>query len=243
MGELVGAIERRLPPGTIHYSAPVSALTRTESTWRVHTAERTFESRAAILAVPAFTAASLLAPLDAEAAGLCSQVPYVSTASVALAWRREQVAHDLAGSGFVVARTPGAPRITACTWVSSKWRGRAPAGYVLLRAFIGGATDPDAASLSDDELVAIAARELSTVLRISGDPELARVYRWQRAGAQHNVGHLDRITRLESRLAALPGLFVAGSGFRSIGIPDCIADGRATATLALRNGDRRLPIG
>ena len=243
MGELVAAIERRLPPGTIHCSAPVSALTRTESTWRVHTAERTFEGRAAILAVPAFTSASLLAPLDAEAAGLCSQVPYVSTASVALAWRREQVQHDLAGSGFVVARTPGAPRITACTWVSSKWGGRAPAGYVLLRAFIGGATDPDAASLSDDELVAVAVRDLGAVLQISDPPELARVYRWQRAGAQHNVGHLDRITRLESRLTALPGLFVAGSGFRSIGISDCVADGRAAATLALRIGDRRLPIG
>jgi oxygen-dependent protoporphyrinogen oxidase len=97
--------------------------------------------------------------------------------------------------------------------------------------------------LSDDELVAVAVRDLGAVLQISGAPELARVYRWQRAGAQHNVGHLDRITRLESRLTALPGLFVAGSGFRSIGISDCVADGRAAATLALRIGDRRLPIG
>ena len=243
MGELVTAIEKRLPPGTIQCSSPVSAITRSESGWRVHSEERTFDARAVILAVPAFSAASLMAPLDAEAAALCSQVPYVSTASIALAWRREQVQHALTGSGFVVARTPSAPRITACTWVSSKWRGRAPAGYVLLRAFIGGATDPDAASLPDDELVAIATRELSAVLGISGAPELTRVYRWQRAGAQHNVGHLDRVARLEARLANLPGLLVAGSGFRSIGIPDCIADGRAAAINALRIGDWQLPIG
>ena len=229
MGELVTAIEKRLPSGMIHCSAPVSAIARTESGWRVHAAERTFDGRAVILAVPAFTAASLLAPLDAEAAALCAQVPYVSTASIALAWRREQVQHALTGSGFVVARTRSAPRITACTWVSSKWRGRAPAGHVLLRAFIGGATDPDAASLSDADLIGIATRELSAVLGITGAPALARAYRWQRAGAQHNVGHLERIARLESRLAGLPGLFVAGSGFRSIGIPDCIADGRAAA--------------
>jgi protoporphyrinogen/coproporphyrinogen III oxidase len=236
MGELVTAIEKRLPAGTIHYSSPVSAVTRTESGWAVHAAGRTFDARALILAVPAFAAASLLAPLDSEAAALCSQVPYVSTASIALAWRRECVQHQLTGSGFVVARTPDAPRITACTWVSSKWRGRAPAGYVLLRAFIGGATDPEAVSLPDDELIAIASRELSAVLGISGLPDLARVYRWQRAGAQHNVGHLDRIARLEARLAGLPGLYVAGSGFRSIGIPDCIADGRAAAQ-ATRIGD------
>jgi oxygen-dependent protoporphyrinogen oxidase len=232
MGELVTAIERRLPPGAIHYSSPVSALERTGSGWSVRAGDRSFEGRAVILAVPAFVAASLLSALDAEASSLCSQVPYVSTASIALAWPRDQVRHDLRGSGFVVARTPGAPRITACTWVSSKWRGRAPAGHVLLRAFIGGATDPDAAALPDDELIAIATRELSAALGMSTAPELARVYRWPRAGAQHNVGHLERIARLEARLANLAGLFVAGSGFRSIGIPDCIADGRAAAAAA-----------
>ena len=40
--------------------------------------------------------------------------------------------------------------------------------------------------------------------------------------------------RIEQRLETLPGLFVAGSGFRAIGVPDCIADGRAAAARAAR---------
>jgi protoporphyrinogen/coproporphyrinogen III oxidase len=108
----------------------------------------------------------------------------------------------------------------------------APADTVLLRAFLGGAHDPDAAALPDEDLVAIATRELVPVLGISGAPTLARVHRWMRAGAQHNVGHLARMARLDAMRARVPGLFVAGSGFHAIGVPDCIADGRAAGNAA-----------
>jgi len=232
MGELVAAIERRLPPGSIHCNRPATAVRTHPHGWTVESGQEVTHARAVVLALPAHAAASLLAPVDGEAANLCGAVPYVSTASVALAWRRADVQHDLAGNGFVVARSAGAPRITACTWVSSKWDGRARANHVLLRAFIGGARDPDAAWLADDELVDIARREISVVLGIAAVPVLARVHRWQQAGAQHVVGHMARMQRLEDRLASLPGLFVAGSGFRAIGIPDCVADGRAAATAA-----------
>jgi oxygen-dependent protoporphyrinogen oxidase len=46
------------------------------------------------------------------------------------------------------------------------------------------------------------------------------------------VGHLQRVARVEQGLMGIPGLFVTGSGFRAIGIPDCITDGRETAALA-----------
>jgi oxygen-dependent protoporphyrinogen oxidase len=142
------------------------------------------------------------------------------------------VRHPLAGSGFVVARAFNQVRLTACTWVSSKWSGRTPAGAVLLRAFVGGAHDPGAVDLTDEDLVGIASRELAGILEIDGPPILSRVYRWRAAGAQHNVGQIVRAAEIESRLARHGGLFVAGSGFRSVGIPDCIADGRAAGAQA-----------
>jgi oxygen-dependent protoporphyrinogen oxidase len=189
-------------------------------------------ARAVILAVPAPAAARLLAPIDAAAAALCAGVPYVSTASVALAFPRRAVRHPLAGSGFVVARAHSPLRITACTWVSSKWAGRAPAGTVLLRAFAGGTHDPGAVDLDDGELADVAVRDLSGILGIDAPPMLSRVHRWRDAGAQHEVGQIARVAAIESRLLAHPGLLVAGSGFRSVGIPDCIADGRAAGAAA-----------
>ena len=222
MATLVDALERALPRGTVRYNTPAQTPPETP----------------AIIAAPAYVAATLVEPFDADAAALCIRVPYVSTASVALAWPRRDVRHPLDGTGFVVARRHSDVRITACTWVSSKWADRAPGDRVLLRAFIGGSHDPAVVDLADDELVAIARRDLGAVLGISSTPLLTRVYRWRRMGAQHTVGHLERVAEIERRLAPR-GIFVAGSGFRSVGIPDCVADARRVAADAVAFLDRR----
>jgi oxygen-dependent protoporphyrinogen oxidase len=232
MADLVQALERRMPAESIQRSAAVTSIVRDGDVWRVTTAVGEARARAVILATSARVSASLLRPLDAGAAARCDEVPYVSTVSVALAFPRAAVAHPLDGSGFVVARNYNAVRMTACTFVSSKWSGRAPAGAVLLRVFAGGAHDPAIVDLADNEIVDLVAGEVAGVLGIKGAPSLARVFRWKHAGAQHNVGQIARTAEIEARLAQLGGLFVAGSGFRSVGIPDCIVDGRAAAQAA-----------
>ena len=158
----------------------------------------------------------------------CAEIPYTSIATVALAFARSAVAHPLTGSGFVVPRAERSP-ILAATWLSSKWPDRAPEGHALLRTFIGGARDPGAVEKSDEELVRLALAALTPILGIRGAPLFTRVYRWRRANAQHEVGHLDRMAAIDRALARQPGLFVTGSGFRGVGIPDCVADARATA--------------
>ena len=232
MSELVHALERRLPADSLRLDTPVSSLSRADGGWMVSSASGTWFASAVILAVPASVAASLVASIDPALSVLCGEVPYVSTASVALAYRRASIAHPLAGSGFVVARGHNDLRITACTWVSSKWDGRAPADTALLRVFLGGAEDPEACTMSDRALAELAASDVSGVLGITGAPLLSHVHRWVDAGAQHNVGHIARMAQMDARLEQLPGLMLAGSGFRAIGIPDCIVDGRAAAALA-----------
>jgi oxygen-dependent protoporphyrinogen oxidase len=218
MATLVDALEGALPAGTVRYDTPAREIPETPT----------------IIAAPAYVAATLLEPIDAGAAHLCARVPYVSTASIALAWRRRDVPHPLDGTGFVVARRHSDVRITACTWVSSKWTDRAPDDMVLLRAFIGGSHDPLVIDLDDEKLGAIARRDLGAVLGITAPPSLVRVYRWRRMGAQHTVGHLQRVDAIENRLAPR-GIFVAGSGFRSVGIPDCVADARRVAIAAAQS--------
>ena len=234
MGELVTTIERRLPAGTIRFGTAATVIERTGNRWQVTAGGQTLTAAAVVLTTPSHVTADALAPIDAEAAQLVRETRHVSTVSVVLGWPRASVSHPLAGSGFVVARAHCDLRITACTWVSSKWAGRAPEGSILLRAFLGGVHDGGAATIDDEGLTEIAIRDLSSVLGISGPPTLARVYRWPNSSAQYNVGHLKRIAALEARLAANSGLLLAGSGFKSIGIPDCVADGRAAAAQAVR---------
>ncbi len=228
MGTLVDAILRALPDGTVRLDAPVERVERTAGGWRVVESGRSDVFRTIVFALPAHAVARLVAPIDARAADLCARVPYVSTASVALAWPRDAVPHPLDGTGFVVARS-GDVRITAATWVSSKWASRAPDGHALIRVFLGGQHDPAAVDLSDDEAVAVVRRDLDAAMGIRAAPTLARVFRWRNAGAQHTVGHLSAVEEIDGRLRAAGDLHVAGSGFRAVGIPDCIADARRVA--------------
>jgi oxygen-dependent protoporphyrinogen oxidase len=148
-----------------------------------------------------------------------------------MAFARDAVSHPLNGSGFVVPRVERTG-ILAASWLSSKWPHRAPDDRVLMRTFLGGARDPRALECDDADLVSRSLAALRPLLRISGDPLFTRIFRWERANAQHEVGHLTRMASIDRLLAAHPGLFVTGSGFRGVGVPDCVADGRKTGRQA-----------
>ena len=141
------------------------------------------------------------------------------------------IRHDLKGTGFVVPRAEGIS-ITAGAWISSKWPHRAPEGQALLRAFLGGARDPDVLTRTDAELSGAALADLRTILGIAGEPTMTRVYRWNRSSPQQEVGHGGLMRRIDARLAGHGGLYISAAGFRGVGIPDSIADARSTAAAA-----------
>jgi len=130
-----------------------------------------------------------------------------------------------------VSRRDGAS-VNAVTWMSSKWVERAPDGRVLLRASIGGARNPSAASWSNADLIARVRDDLRRYLRISNAPMLTRVYRMPHAGVQMDVGHLHLVEEAQARLKELHGLFVSAAGVRGVGIADCAADARTQAVAA-----------
>ncbi|MDE3154404.1 MAG: protoporphyrinogen oxidase [Acidobacteriota bacterium] len=230
VGELAGAVTRALPAGTVRCGETVTAIDGA-GPFLVRATGGTWRAPQVIVAAPAYVAAALLKPRDAALAALCEGIAYASTATIALGFPRAAVRHPLNGSGFVVPRVEGL-HILAATWVSSKWPGRAPDDHVLLRVFVGGARDPQALDADDETLVRRATDDLTRLMTIEGAPILTRLYRWTRANAQYEVGHLDRMAAIDRALAAHRGLHLTGSGFRGVGIPDAIADGRATARAA-----------
>jgi oxygen-dependent protoporphyrinogen oxidase len=228
VAELVDALVRRLG-AVIQYSSSVSRIDGLSSPFTLTLASgAVIQTRAVILAIPAWAAASVLRPVEPSVARWCGEIPYVSSATVVFGFDRDQVKHPLNGTGFVVPRSEKRA-LMAATWITSKWADRAPSGKVLIRGFLGGARDDAIVKSSDFELAEIARRDLDPLLSISGDPRLTRIYRWAAATPQYNVGHLDRIRQIDERLARTPGLYLTGSGYRGTGIPDCIADARSTA--------------
>jgi oxygen-dependent protoporphyrinogen oxidase len=145
---------------------------------------------------------------------------------VSFAYRAAEAPNPLHGYGLVVPASARRP-INAVTLSSVKFAQRAPEGYLLLRAFFGGSRSPQSMELDDATLVATVREELATYLGIRAEPLFHRIYRWRRSNPQYDVGHLDRIAAIEADLPQ--GVFVTGSAYRGVGIPDCIKQGQETA--------------
>jgi oxygen-dependent protoporphyrinogen oxidase len=228
LSEMVRALVGAIGPASIRLNTSVCAITGPGPfVVRTSTGDA-LDARAVVLATPAYVTSGLTRDRDDELARLTGEIPYASAGTVALAFRRSAIKHPLNGSGFVVPRVEHTG-ILAASWLSSKWAHRAPEDRILLRTFVGGARDPDALAQSDESLIERSIAALTPLLDIHGEPLLARVYRFERGNAQHEVGHLARMAAIDRALSRHPGLYVTGSGFRGVGIPDCVADGRATA--------------
>jgi oxygen-dependent protoporphyrinogen oxidase len=232
MEELIRALAGRIPPESVRLKERVVEVRRERGRWRLGTPGGGSEcADAVILACEAHQAARMLRYADPGLGHLLEQIPYASSATVTLAYRRPAIAHPLDGFGFVVPRIERRP-IVACTFSSVKYAGRAPAGHVLLRAFLGGALD--GVAIDDDEaLTRTACEQLAEVLGAREAPLFARVSRYRRAMPQYLVGHLRRVEAIESHVARQPGLALAGGAYRGVGIADCIRSGEEAAARLL----------
>ncbi len=230
---LVDALAERLPAGTVRLCCPVAALSREKNGWTLRLGDGTdLRADGVILAIPAFQAGALTRDLDADLARELEAIPYASSVTVNLAYRRGEILHPLDGFGFVVPACEGRT-IIACSFSSVKFANRAPEGHVLLRAFAGGALQPEPFEWDDEKLLIGVRRDLDDLLGIRAAPLWSHVARHSRSMPQYHVGHLARMAALERRLHRWPTLTLAGNAYRGVGIPDVIRSGEAAADALL----------
>ena len=239
LSEIINALEAQLKPQTIHVGNKVVAVEKlpdkgTESLggYSLKLANgKSLKARTVILATPAYITAELVKHIDTPLAKELLSIPYVSTATASLAYRREDIVHPLDGFGFVVPRLERR-KIMASTWSSIKFANRAPENNLLLRCFVGGANNQHLSLLSEPEIVSIVRDELREIMGIRSEPLFARVFRWEKSMPQYTLGHGQKLQRIEERLSSLSGLFIAGSAYWGIGISDCIRSGKQAALRA-----------
>jgi len=214
-------------------SAVVEEIRPTADGWIVEIRDRTgVAADAVIVTSPAPTAARLVAPHAPEAAAGLAGIDHASVVIVALAIPSNQIGRPLDASGFLVPRTAGLT-ITAASWSSSKWSHLA-GDDAIMRVSCGHRSDPRPTELDDADLVAAVMADLSVTMSLDVSPTDVRVTRYPAGFPQYDVGHLDRVAAIETALAhAAPGVIVAGSALRGLGVPACIRQGRAAARSAI----------
>ena len=233
MNQLVHALTARLDSASVRLSTPVSGMEKVADGWRIHAGGKTEVYDAVIFATPAWAAGELLGRIDPQLAGELRAIPYSSSITINLIYDEAQLGRLPDGFGFLVPVVEGRSML-ACTFVHRKFLGRTPPGKAVLRAFLGGMKNEALMDSPDEVLVATVRRELSEILgeKIlpqSAEPLHTQVARWPRAMAQYAVGHQERMARIHARVAALPGLRLAGNAYDGIGISDCIRLGRKAA--------------
>jgi protoporphyrinogen/coproporphyrinogen III oxidase len=216
MGELVAVLVERLGSASVRTGMAVTSLAAAPKGYRLGAVE----VGGVILAVQAWTMARLLASLDVEPArSLEDDVVYWPSVTVSLAYNSDQVRATLDGTGFVAAEPAHGP-LRACTYASLKYPGRAPAGAVLLRAFL---------QTEERDAGAMAHAVLAPILQISGEPRWARTFCRTRALPRYKPHHANRVAAIRVRLGSLPPLALAGAAVDGAGVSACVRSGRAAA--------------
>jgi len=236
VGRLPEAIEKALSGCQIIKGARVTAITpASDGTYHVFLENgRKLHEDGVILAAPAFNAADLLQDINPYAASLLNEIPYVSTATISMGFRKQDIQKPFLGFGFVIPRTEHR-EISACTWSSYKFNHRAPDDYLLLRCFVGGPGKEQMVDLDDQALVNVARRELASILGLHAEPVLTRIYRWIKSNPQYEVGHLERVQQIFTACREeTPGIYLTGSAYEGVGIPDCVNQGKKAAQQMLQ---------
>ena len=234
LAEIVEALVKHLQINNVdlRLNTSVSRISNIDSRFLVELeGGSSLDSDSVILATPAFVSGDLLASLNPTLASDLQSIPYASTATVSLAYRQSDLTRELDGYGYVIPRREGRKAL-ACTWTSTKFPHRAPEGYALIRVFVGrsGQNIP----WNENDLLELAKEELNLTLNITAEPILSRVFMWDKAMPQYNLGHPELLERIDLALENHPGLALAGNGYRGIGIPDCIHSGELAVERVLK---------
>jgi oxygen-dependent protoporphyrinogen oxidase len=229
MQQLVDTVVARLSPASLRTKTTVVTLRCPSGSWSVVSDRGTEFFDAVILGVPTAVAGSFLRDVDRTLARELSEIRYSSSITVNLVYDEKVVAALPPGFGFLVPRSEG-KHMLACTFVHNKFPHRAPENRAIVRCFLGGSRDEPALDLPETEILAVARRELRDILRLDAEPLAVRIYKWRASMAQYSVGHLERLDRIAQAVQRVPGLALAGNGYRGIGVPDCVRTGREAAT-------------
>jgi len=229
---LVRALANNLGPALLTESSVTGISRQNDGSFAIrlqsHGQDESVSASSLILATPTDVTGALLSRLDSSFETLFNSIDYAAVAVVSLGYRKKDVRQSLNGFGFLVPRSAGL-RVLGSVWNSSLFPGRAPEGHALLTSFVGGVTDSAAATLEPQELVSLVHREISPVLSVKSAPIFSNITVWPRALPQYNLGHGDRLARIEQLRAQFPGLWLAGNYLRGPAIGSCVDQALAVA--------------
>lgn len=186
---------------------------------------------AVIVSCEGWGAAPILEGASPSVSRELREIDYPPVYVVALGYGGDARAVIPEGFGVLIPRNAGY-RSLGVTWDGYLFP-RGEEEQLLVRVLLGGAFDPDIAKLDPEAVTAIAEEEMARLLGVPQAPRYRRARLWPRAIPQYELGHLDRVRRIEGELAKTPGLFLAGNALYGPSFGKAAARGVACADAAI----------
>jgi len=183
---------------------------------------QTIHCRQIVLATSHAATAALLRGIEPEAANVVGTIDAASLVVLNLGYEATRCGHPMEGYGFLVPRSEEDSPLLGVLFADSVFPHHAPDGRRLVRVFLGGPRDPDAATRSERDLLALARPPLQRILGLASEPDLVDVCRWHHAVPQYERGHGAKLERLETLLQGHPGVHLAGNFVGGVSVNDCI---------------------
>lgn len=190
------------------------------------------EAKGVILTGDSISQEKILKKLDKSCT--FSEIPYAGVVILALGFKRETVLHPLDGFGFLIPQIYNKP-LLGCLFSSSLFDGRAPSGFCLLTAFLGGALHPEILNLSENEILNYTLKELGPILKIKAKPEFYLMKKWERAIPQYNLGHKKFIDWARGFEERFKNIYISGNLLNGISVADCITNSTEIALNILKS--------
>ncbi len=187
-----------------------------------------FEARSVVFTTPAAETAKWVSGFAGNLSGQLEKITYPPVMMVFLGFKNKPDCRALDGFGFLVPKVEDR-KILGTIWSSTIFPGRAPDGGAALTTFVGGMRQPEFAALSDDQLTENVLSELHAILDLKNKPDLVRIKRWRRAIPQYELGHQQRMQKVEQFEKAHPGVYLSGNFRNGISVGDCIVQSRVVA--------------
>jgi protoporphyrinogen/coproporphyrinogen III oxidase len=231
---LVEGVEAALFPQTVHKGMKVSRIQQeTGEGYTIHfTNGHVLEADSVVITTPHHSLQSMFPAYSFM--DFLKEMPATSVATVSMGFSQSAITENMNGNEYIVSRNSDYS-ITACTWTHKKWPHAAPEGKVLIRCYLGKSGDETIVDLSDDQIQQIVLEDLEKIMNLEGEPDFTVVTRYKDSMPQYTVGHQERTKSLYRDLEAeLPGVFIAGSSFEGLGIPECIEQGEKVVRKAIQ---------
>jgi oxygen-dependent protoporphyrinogen oxidase len=182
-----------------------------------------YEAECVVLASPAHDSAQIVLDFDKTIHSVLVTIPYPALSVISFGLKREKVSRDVNMFGFLI---PGKEKrkILGTLFDSSIFPDRAPEGYVLLRSMVGGARAESLAMMDDGKLIGIVRDELADIIGLRAEPEFQRIFRWEKAIPQYELGHYRKLEALDAASAKHKGFYLTGNAYRGVAVNDCIAN-------------------